>query len=54
MKLQKNIKWIVYKINDEGTNVVVDTSSESAEWEPFREVLVNAKALNKNVCRKAS
>ncbi|KAF7901308.1 hypothetical protein EAF00_003529 [Botryotinia globosa] len=48
MKLQKKIKWIVYKINDEGTKVVVDTSSESADWEPFREVLVNAKALNKN------
>lgn len=54
MKLQKKIKWIVYKINDEGTKVVVDTSSESADWEPFREVLVNAKALNKNVCLEAS
>ena len=54
MKLQKKIKWIVYKINDEGTKVVVDTSSESADWEPFREVLVNAKALDKNVCLKAS
>jgi len=48
MKLQKKIKWIVYKINDEGTQVIVDTSSESADWEPFREVLINAKAPNKN------
>jgi hypothetical protein len=47
MRVEKKIKWIVFKINNEGTEVVVEKSSENADWEQFREHLINAQHPNK-------
>jgi cofilin len=49
MRVEKKIKWIVFKINNEGTEVVVEKSSENADWEQFREHLINAQHPNKKV-----
>jgi len=47
LKLGKSIKYIIYKLSDDYKQVVVEETSEQADWEVFREKLVNAKSKTK-------
>ena len=47
LKLGKSIKYIVYKLSDDFKQIEVETTSEVADWDAFREHLVNAKTKNK-------
>jgi len=48
LKLGKSIKYIIYKLSDDYKEVVVEETSEQADWDAFREKLVNAKSKTKN------
>jgi len=47
LKLNKKIKFIIYKLDDQYKEIVVDEASEDGDWEVFREKLINATAKNK-------
>jgi len=47
IKLGKSVKWVIYKIADNGKEIVVEEKSTEGEWAPFREKLLNAKSKNK-------
>jgi len=47
LKLGKSIKYIIYKLSDDYKEVVVEEASEQADWEAFREKLINAKSKNR-------
>ncbi|OMP89322.1 Cofilin, partial [Diplodia seriata] len=53
LKLGKEIKWIVYQIADNGKEIVIEKTepkseeSEEAQWNAFREYLINSKTKNK-------
>jgi len=47
LKLNKKIKYIIYKLSDDYKEVVVEEASEDGDWEAFREKLVNATSKNK-------
>lgn len=49
LKLQKKIKFIIYKLTDDFKEIVVEESSESADWEVFRTKLLEAKTKSKTV-----
>lgn len=49
LKLNKNIKYIIYKLSDDNKQIVVEEASENGDWDAFREKLVNAKTKNKAV-----
>jgi len=42
LKLGKNIKWIIYKIDIDGKEIVVDESSTDQDYEVFRQKLIGA------------
>jgi len=44
LKLGKNIKWIIYKISNDGKEIVVDESSTDQDYEVFRQKLIGAGA----------
>ncbi|KAH8657150.1 cofilin [Tricladium varicosporioides] len=46
LKLNKKIKFIIYKLSDDYTEIVVEESSENGDWEVFREKLVAAQSIN--------
>lgn len=48
LKLGKSIKYIIYKLSDDYKEVVIEETSEDADWDAFREKLVNAKSKTKN------
>ncbi|KAH8820578.1 hypothetical protein F5884DRAFT_764530 [Xylogone sp. PMI_703] len=48
LKLNKKIKYIIYKLSDDYKEVVVEETSEDPNWEVFREKLINAQSKNKN------
>lgn len=50
LKLNKKIKFIIYKLSDDNREIVVEEASENGDWDTFREKLVNAKTKNKAVC----
>ena len=50
LKLNKKYKYIVYKLSDDNKEIVVEEASEDADWENFREKLINAKSKSKSVC----
>ena len=50
LKLNKKIKFIIYKLSDDNREVVVEEASDNGEWDYFREKLINAKTKNKVVC----
>jgi cofilin len=50
LKLNKKIKFIIYKLSDDNREVVVEDASDNGEWDYFREKLINAKTKNKAVC----
>jgi len=47
LKLGKSIKYIIYKLSDNNKEVVVEETSDQADWDAFRKKLVNAKSKSK-------
>jgi len=47
LKLGKSIKYIIYKLSDDAKEIVVEETSEQADWDAFREKLINAKSKNR-------
>ena len=50
LKLNKKIKYILYKLSDDYKEIVVEETSEDGDWDVFREKLVNAQSKTKTVC----
>ena len=50
LKIGKNNKFIIYKLSDDLTEVVVDQTSADGDWEQFRTALLDAKVTIR-VCR---
>ncbi|KAH6669890.1 hypothetical protein B0J14DRAFT_106838 [Halenospora varia] len=46
LKLNKKIKFILYKLSDDYKEIVVEEASENGDWEVFREKLVTAESIN--------
>lgn len=49
MKLNKKIKYIIYKLTDDFKEIVIEEASEDPDWDNFREKLVTAQQKNKAV-----
>ncbi|TVY27658.1 Cofilin [Lachnellula hyalina] len=47
LKLNKKIKYIIYKLTDDYKEIVVEETSEDGDWEAFREKLVTAQSKSK-------
>jgi len=47
LKLNKKIKFIIYKLDDAYKEIVVEEASEDGDWEVFREKLITAQSKNK-------
>jgi len=47
LKLNKKIKYIIYKLSDDYKEIVVEEASEDGDWDAFREKLINSKSKNK-------
>jgi len=47
LKLDKKIKFIIYKLTDDFKEIVVEESGESNDWEVFRTKLLEAKTKSK-------
>lgn len=47
LKLGKDIKWIIYKISDDWKEIVVEETSKVADFDVFREKLLNAKSKDR-------
>jgi cofilin len=47
MKLGKDVKWIIFKISDDGKEIVVEEASTDKDYSVFREKLINSKSKNK-------
>jgi len=47
LKLNKKIKYIIYKLDDQYKEIVIDEASEDGNWDNFREKLINATSKNK-------
>jgi len=47
LKLGKDIKWIIYKISDDWKEIVVEETSKEANFDAFREKLLNAKSKDR-------
>lgn len=47
LKLNKKIKFIIYKLDDAYKEIVVEEASEDGDWEVFREKLISAQSKNK-------
>jgi len=47
LKLGKSIKWIIYKISDDWKEIEVEETSTEANWDLFREKLLNAKSTDR-------
>lgn len=50
LKLNKKIKFILYKLSDDYKEIVVEETSEEGDWDVFREKLINAESKTKTVC----
>ena len=50
LKLNKKIKYILYKLSDDYKEIVVEEASEDGDWDNFREKLINAQSKSKTVC----
>ncbi|KAK0740657.1 hypothetical protein B0T18DRAFT_440241 [Schizothecium vesticola] len=49
LKLSKKYKYVIYKLSDDNKEIVVDTTSDNgAEYDDFREALINAKTKSKS------
>jgi hypothetical protein len=49
LKLNKKLKYIVFKLSDDNKEIVVEHASESDDWEEFREKLINATSKTRSV-----
>jgi hypothetical protein len=49
LKLNKKIKFIIYKLSDDFKKIEVEETSENGDWEVFREKLIKAETKNKMV-----
>lgn len=49
LKLNKKLKYIIYKLSDDYKEIVVEEASEDGDWDNFREKLVTAQSKNKAV-----
>ncbi|KAI7774684.1 hypothetical protein LA080_007991 [Diaporthe eres] len=47
LKLSKKHKYIIFKLSDDLKEIVVEHTSDSKDWEEFRNRLVNAKTVSK-------
>lgn len=47
LKLNKKIKYIIYKLSDDYKEIVVEDDSSDGNWDHFQEKLLNAKAGHK-------
>lgn len=51
LKLAKKFKFIIFKLSDNNSEIVVEEASTDKDWEAFREKLVNAQHKSKSVCQ---
>lgn len=49
LKLNKKYKYIIYKLNDKHTEIIIETASTDGDWETFRGQLVNATTKTRTV-----
>ncbi|OCK80806.1 cofilin [Lepidopterella palustris CBS 459.81] len=47
LKLGKDIKWIIYRISDDWKEIVVEETSKEANYDVFRDKLLNAKSKDR-------
>ena len=47
LKLGKKVKYIIYKLSDDNSEIVIEEKSDEADWEVFRSKLLNAKSKAK-------
>lgn len=47
LKLGKSTKWIIYRISDDWKEIVVEETSTEANFDVFREKLLNAKSKDR-------
>jgi cofilin len=47
LKLNKKIKFIIFKLTDDYKEIVIEEASEEGEWDIFREKLINAQSKSK-------
>ncbi len=47
LKLGKDLKWIIYKISDDWKEIVVEETSKEADYQVFRDKLLNAKSKDR-------
>jgi len=50
LKLDKVYKFVIFKLSDDNKEIVVEEASADADWENFREKLINAQTKSKSVC----
>jgi len=48
LKLNKTIKYIIFKLSDDYKEIVVEDTSSDSDWDNFREKLVNAQSKSKS------
>jgi len=49
LKLNKKLKFIIYKLSDDYKEIVVEEESENGDWDFFREKLLSAESKSKTV-----
>jgi len=47
LKLNKKLKFIIYKLSDDYKEIVIEETSENGDWDFFREKLLKAESKNK-------
>lgn len=47
LKLGKSTKYIIYKLSDDYTEIVIEDSSNDPDWEAFRQKLIKAESKDK-------
>jgi len=47
LKLNKKIKYIIYKLDDDYKQIVIEETSDDGDWDNFREKLVTAQSKSK-------
>lgn len=49
LKLNKKLKFIIYKLSDDYKEIVIEETSENGDWDFFREKLLKAESKSKTV-----
>ena len=50
LKLNKKLKFIIYKLSDDNKEIEIEETSENGDWDVFREKLLSAQSKSKTVC----